>query len=112
MEFHEFSCISVHSPNTLSFILKSLLVCVLARAQNNERFFFLSKISTEERLCLVWLHFLCVLQKYLQQLWDTVLLVALILSTGVIVQARWQYQDHRLNDDLEVLDFTFVSCVM
>lgn len=49
------------------------------------------------------------LQKYLQQLWDTVLLVALILSTGVIVQARWQYQDHRLNDDLEVLDFTFVS---
>lgn len=42
-------------------------------------------------------------QKYLQQLWDTVLLVALILSTGVIVQARWQYQDHRLNDDLELL---------
>ncbi|KAG7220481.1 hypothetical protein INR49_018200 [Caranx melampygus] len=41
-------------------------------------------------------------QKYLQQLWDTVLLVALILSTGVIVQARWQYQDHQLNDDLEV----------
>lgn len=70
------------------------------------RDFFFSKISTEERLCLVWLHFLCVLQKYLQQLWDTVLLVALILSTGVIVQARWQYQDHRLNDDLEVLDFT------
>ncbi|XP_023121781.1 RING finger protein 215 isoform X1 [Amphiprion ocellaris] len=42
-------------------------------------------------------------QKYLQQLWDTVLLVALILSTGVIVQARWQYQDHELNDDLELL---------
>lgn len=42
------------------------------------------------------------LQKYLQQLWDTVLLVALILSTGVIVQARWQYQDHQLNDNLEV----------
>ncbi|XP_032373097.1 RING finger protein 215 isoform X2 [Etheostoma spectabile] len=40
--------------------------------------------------------------KYLQQLWDTVLLVALILSTGVIVQARWQYQDHQLNDDLEL----------
>ncbi|KAI3372521.1 hypothetical protein L3Q82_023004, partial [Scortum barcoo] len=40
-------------------------------------------------------------QKYLQQLWDTVLLVALIVSTGVIVQARWQYQDHQLNDDLE-----------
>ncbi|XP_069379356.1 RING finger protein 215 isoform X3 [Paralichthys olivaceus] len=41
--------------------------------------------------------------KYLQQLWDTVLLVALIISTGVIVQARWQYQDHELNDDLELL---------
>ncbi|XP_047448044.1 RING finger protein 215 [Mugil cephalus] len=42
-------------------------------------------------------------QKYLQQLWDTVLLVALILSTGVIVQARWQNQDQQLNDDLELL---------
>uniref|UniRef100_A0A3Q4MZ25 RING finger protein 215-like n=1 Tax=Neolamprologus brichardi TaxID=32507 RepID=A0A3Q4MZ25_NEOBR len=42
-------------------------------------------------------------QKYLQQLWDTVLLVALILSTGVIVQARWQYQGRQLNDDLELL---------
>ncbi|XP_054467078.1 RING finger protein 215 [Anoplopoma fimbria] len=41
-------------------------------------------------------------QKYLQQLWDTVLLVALILSTGVIVQARWQNQDHQRNDDLEL----------
>lgn len=42
------------------------------------------------------------LQKYLQQLWDTVLLVALILSTGVIVQARWQHQGPQLNDDLEL----------
>ncbi|KAM9811226.1 RING finger protein 215 [Neosynchiropus ocellatus] len=42
-------------------------------------------------------------QKYLQQLWDTVLLVALILSTGVIVQARWQNHDQQLNDDLELL---------
>ncbi|KAM7018139.1 RING finger protein 215 [Tautogolabrus adspersus] len=42
-------------------------------------------------------------QKYLQQLWDTVLLVALILSTGVIVQARWQYQDQQLHDDLQLL---------
>ncbi|XP_074525572.1 RING finger protein 215 isoform X3 [Halichoeres trimaculatus] len=41
--------------------------------------------------------------KYLQQLWDTVLLVALILSTGVIVQARWQYQDQQLHDDLQLL---------
>ena len=29
-------------------------------------------------------------------------MVALILSTGVIVHARWQYQDPQLNDDLEV----------
>lgn len=40
-------------------------------------------------------------QKYLQQLWNTVVLVALILSTGVIVHARWQYHDDQLNDDLE-----------
>ncbi|XP_034548339.1 RING finger protein 215 isoform X2 [Notolabrus celidotus] len=42
-------------------------------------------------------------QKYLQQLWDTVLLVALILSTGVIVHARWQYQDQQLHDELQLL---------
>ncbi|XP_013875157.1 RING finger protein 215 [Austrofundulus limnaeus] len=41
-------------------------------------------------------------QKYLQQLWDTVLLVVLILCTGVLVQARWQNQDHGLNNDLEL----------
>ncbi|MEQ2209308.1 hypothetical protein XENOCAPTIV_028279, partial [Xenoophorus captivus] len=44
-----------------------------------------------------------------QQLWDTVLLVALILCTGVIVQARWQFQDHQLNDNLEVLTSTLVG---
>lgn len=42
-------------------------------------------------------------QKYLQQLWDTVLMVALILCTGVIVQARWQYHGQQLNDNLELL---------
>ncbi|KAL2092132.1 hypothetical protein ACEWY4_011930 [Coilia grayii] len=42
-------------------------------------------------------------QKYLQQLWNTVVLVALILSTGVLVQARWQYQDNQFSDDLELL---------
>ncbi|KAM8885979.1 RING finger protein 215 isoform 4-T4 [Spinachia spinachia] len=42
-------------------------------------------------------------QKYLQQLWDTVLLVALVLSTGVIVQARRQNQEHQRNDDVELL---------
>lgn len=42
-------------------------------------------------------------QKYLQQLWDTVLLVALILSTGVLVQAHWQYQDQRLDNQLQLL---------
>ncbi|CAJ1069388.1 RING finger protein 215 [Xyrichtys novacula] len=41
-------------------------------------------------------------QKYLQQLWDTVLLVALILCTGVIVQARWQYQDQQVHDELQL----------
>uniref|UniRef100_A0A8C1ST06 Ring finger protein 215 n=2 Tax=Cyprinus carpio TaxID=7962 RepID=A0A8C1ST06_CYPCA len=40
-------------------------------------------------------------QKYLQQLWNTVVLVALVLSTGVIVHARWQLQDNQLNDDLQ-----------
>lgn len=40
-------------------------------------------------------------QKYLQQLWNTVVLVALVLCTGVIVQARWQFQDNQFNDDLE-----------
>ncbi|TRY87705.1 hypothetical protein DNTS_018532 [Danionella cerebrum] len=37
-------------------------------------------------------------QKYLQQLWNTVVLVALVLSTGVLVQARWQYQDNHPDD--------------
>ncbi|RVE67734.1 hypothetical protein OJAV_G00084850 [Oryzias javanicus] len=41
-------------------------------------------------------------QKYLQQLWDTVLLVALILCTGVIVQARWQHQDRQPNDNFQL----------
>ncbi|XP_076125821.1 RING finger protein 215 isoform X1 [Alosa pseudoharengus] len=42
-------------------------------------------------------------QKYLQQLWNTVVLVALILCTGVLVHARWQYQDNQFSDDLELL---------
>lgn len=33
--------------------------------------------------------------------------MALILSTGVIVQARWQYQGRQLNDDLEVDNYVF-----
>ncbi|KAI4892430.1 hypothetical protein NFI96_024114 [Prochilodus magdalenae] len=41
-------------------------------------------------------------QKYLQQLWNTVVLVALILSTGVIVHARWQYHDNQFNDELQL----------
>lgn len=68
-------------------------------------------VSLINRDAVIKLHFLshthsaCLslcLQKYLQKLWDTVLLVALILSTGVIVQARWQNQDQQLNDNLEV----------
>ncbi|XP_048849977.1 RING finger protein 215 [Brienomyrus brachyistius] len=42
-------------------------------------------------------------QKYLQQLWDTVLLVATILCTGVIVQAHWQYRGQQGGDNLELL---------
>lgn len=50
------------------------------------------------------------LQKYLQQLWNTVVLVALILCTGVLVQARWQSQDNQFSDDLEVpAAVTFVT---
>ncbi|XP_062307575.1 RING finger protein 215 isoform X2 [Osmerus eperlanus] len=41
--------------------------------------------------------------KYLQQLWNTVILVALLLCTGVIVQARWQYHENQLNDESELL---------
>lgn len=40
-------------------------------------------------------------QKYLQQLWDTVLLVVLVLSTGVLLQAHLQSQDPPL-DQLQV----------
>ncbi|KAK3514270.1 hypothetical protein QTP70_012398 [Hemibagrus guttatus] len=40
--------------------------------------------------------------KYLQQLWNTVVLIALILSTGVLVHARWQYHDDQLTDQLQV----------
>ncbi|XP_058230985.1 RING finger protein 215 [Hemibagrus wyckioides] len=41
-------------------------------------------------------------QKYLQQLWNTVVLIALILSTGVLVHARWQYHDDQLTDQLQL----------
>ncbi|XP_055017388.1 RING finger protein 215 isoform X2 [Boleophthalmus pectinirostris] len=44
-----------------------------------------------------WLGVICTgesnSQKYLQQLWDTVLLVVLILSTGVLLQAHLQAQE-------------------
>lgn len=39
-------------------------------------------------------------QKYLQQLWDTVLLVVLVLSTGVLVQAHLQSQDPPLEQQV------------
>ncbi|XP_041058789.1 RING finger protein 215 isoform X1 [Carcharodon carcharias] len=42
-------------------------------------------------------------QKYLQQLWNTILLVGLILSTGVIVQAQWQYRHYEPStEDMEI----------
>ncbi|XP_051925011.1 RING finger protein 215 isoform X2 [Hippocampus zosterae] len=43
-------------------------------------------------------------QKYLQRLWDTILWVALILSTGVILQARLQANSERhLHGNMESL---------
>ncbi|XP_067861981.1 RING finger protein 215 isoform X2 [Heptranchias perlo] len=42
-------------------------------------------------------------QKYLQQLWNTILLVGLILCTGVIVQAQWQYRHYESStEDMEM----------
>ncbi|XP_055511813.1 RING finger protein 215 isoform X1 [Leucoraja erinacea] len=38
-------------------------------------------------------------QKYLHQLWNTVLLVGLILCTGVIVQAQWQYRHYESSSE-------------
>ncbi|XP_078083555.1 RING finger protein 215 isoform X2 [Mustelus asterias] len=41
--------------------------------------------------------------KYLQQLWNTILLVGLILCTGVIVQAQWQYRHYEPStEDMEM----------
>lgn len=40
-------------------------------------------------------------QKHLQQLWDTVLLVVLVLSTGVLLQAHLQSQDPPLDLQLQ-----------
>lgn len=42
------------------------------------------------------------LQKYLQQLWNAILLIALILCTGVIVQAQRQSRHSQLDRDSEV----------
>ncbi|NXJ86560.1 RN215 protein, partial [Trogon melanurus] len=41
-------------------------------------------------------------QKYLQQLWNTILLVALLLCTGLIVQAQWQSRRDPSEQDAEV----------
>ncbi|XP_053337282.1 RING finger protein 215 [Clarias gariepinus] len=41
-------------------------------------------------------------QKYLQQLWNTVVLIALILSTGVLVHARRQNHHEPLTDQLQL----------
>lgn len=42
-------------------------------------------------------------QKYLQQLWDTVLLVVLVLSGGVLLQAHLQSHNPPLEQQLQVL---------
>nr|XP_033811594.1 RING finger protein 215 isoform X2 [Geotrypetes seraphini] len=39
------------------------------------------------------------IQKYLQQLWNTILLVALILCTGLVVQAQRQSRQHQSEED-------------
>nr|XP_020656492.1 RING finger protein 215 [Pogona vitticeps] len=41
-------------------------------------------------------------QKYLQQLWNAILLIALILCTGVIMQAQRQSRHSQLDDDSEL----------
>uniref|UniRef100_A0A8C4UGK3 Ring finger protein 215 n=1 Tax=Falco tinnunculus TaxID=100819 RepID=A0A8C4UGK3_FALTI len=41
-------------------------------------------------------------QKYLQQLWNTILLIALLLCTGVIVQAQRQSRQDLLEQDAEL----------
>ncbi|NWX40515.1 RN215 protein, partial [Steatornis caripensis] len=41
-------------------------------------------------------------QKYLQQLWNTILLIALLLCTGVIVQAQWQSRQDPSEQDAEL----------
>ncbi|XP_048369686.1 RING finger protein 215 [Sphaerodactylus townsendi] len=41
-------------------------------------------------------------QKYLQQLWNAILLIALILCTGVIVQAQRQSRHSQLDQDSEL----------
>lgn len=43
-----------------------------------------------------------VLQKYLQQLWNTILLIALLLCTGVMVQAQRQSRQDSSEQDAEV----------
>ncbi|XP_053135477.1 RING finger protein 215 isoform X1 [Hemicordylus capensis] len=41
-------------------------------------------------------------QRYLQQLWNAILLIALVLSTGVIVQAQRQSRHSQLDQDSEL----------
>jgi len=55
-------------------------------------------VSCSPPECLVVLS----LQKYLQQLWNTILLVALLLCTGVIVQAQRQSRQGLSERDAEV----------
>ncbi|XP_064424066.1 RING finger protein 215 isoform X1 [Latimeria chalumnae] len=51
-------------------------------------------------------------QKYLQQLWNSIILVASVLCTGVILQARWQYRQNQSNEDTEVnLKQDILKCV-
>lgn len=51
-------------------------------------------------------------QKYLQQLWNTILLIALLLCTGVMVQAQRQSRQDLSERDAEVGMWECLCCVL
>ncbi|NWI07056.1 RN215 protein, partial [Tichodroma muraria] len=51
-------------------------------------------------------------QKYLQQLWNTILLIALLLCTGVMVQAQRQSRQDLSEQDAEVGMWECVRCAL
>lgn len=51
-------------------------------------------------------------QKYLQQLWNTILLIALLLCTGVMVQAQRQSRQDLSEQDAEVGMWECLRCAL